>query len=370
MLKLHSIQAEFGDCFILEYGSASKPKYMLIDGGPEEIYSMHLRNELLKIRDAGGKLDLVVLSHIDGDHITGLLDLVAELREQKVNGVKATISVNAIWHNSFSQTIGNGNDIQSRVQTLLTSYASVGQIMSVDSLSTKGIRDGNQLRLAAQALGIPKNPGTPNGLICVDDLPHPKVFGNLQVRVVGPTLESIESLKQEWLDWLDKHEDDDLDSNPYLAAMADQATPNLSSIMVLVKAHDKTILLTGDGRGDHLLQGLSKAGLLDQHGRIHVDLLKMPHHGSDRNLTKKFLKTVIADTYVISANGKYGNPDLSTLIWIIENAKEEKRSIKVFVTNETTSTKKLVEEYDPNEYGYTLTPMEKGSHSTAITLHD
>ncbi len=46
---------------------------------------------------------------------------------------------------------------------------------------------------------------------------------------------------------------------------------------------------------------------------MHVDLLKLPHHGSCRNNTAELLTRVTADTYVISADGKHGNPDLETL---------------------------------------------------------
>jgi len=35
MLTLHIIQAEYGDCLILEYGIQPNPKYILIDGGPQ-----------------------------------------------------------------------------------------------------------------------------------------------------------------------------------------------------------------------------------------------------------------------------------------------------------------------------------------------
>jgi beta-lactamase superfamily II metal-dependent hydrolase len=368
MLKLHAIQAEYGDCFILEYGLPSSPKYILVDGGPETIYDKHLRDELLKIRDTGGKLDLVILSHVDADHITGLLDFAAELRQQKADNKDATIGADAIWHNTFSQTIGSGNDIVTRLKTLLAKSAGAGQNMSIAGMAVEGIGQGNQLRLAAKALGIPMNPGTPNNLICTNDLPKPIFFDNLQLRIVGPTQESLESLRKEWLDWLETSEDADWRSNPFLAEMVDESIPNLSSIMVLAEADHKKILLTGDGRGDHLLQGLSQEALLDPKGKLHVDVLKMPHHGSDRNMTKTFLKTVTADKYVISANGKYGNPDLSTLIWIIEAAKEEKRHIEILATNETSSTRKIVEEYNPHKYGYALTIMKKSSHSMVIKL--
>ena len=153
MLKLHAIQAEYGDCFILEYGSPSSPKNILVDGGPETIYDKHLRDELLKIRDNGGKLDLVILSHVDADHITGLLDFAAELRQQKADNKDATIGADAIWHNTFSQTIGSGNDIVARLKTLLAKSVGAGQSMSIAGMAVEGIGQGNQLRLAQRHLG-------------------------------------------------------------------------------------------------------------------------------------------------------------------------------------------------------------------------
>ena len=78
----------------------------------------------------------------------------------------------------------------------------------------------------------------------------------------------------------------------------------------------RRMLLTGDARGDHIIEGLEAAGLIE-HGRCHVDLLKLPHHGSDRNLEPAFFETVTADHYVISSNGdKFDNPDKDTLEWL------------------------------------------------------
>ena len=111
--------------------------------------------------------------------------------------------------------------------------------------------------------------------------------------IVGPTNKNLEDLKKKWLQWLDKYEDVlATGGNPMLAAMADSSVPNLSSIMFLVRSDDKTILFTGDGRGDHLIQGLGQTDLLDSEGKLHVDVLKVPHHGSGRNVTKKFLRDI------------------------------------------------------------------------------
>jgi glyoxylase-like metal-dependent hydrolase (beta-lactamase superfamily II) len=86
MFKLHVVQAQFGDCLILEYGMPKKPRFILVDGGPPGNYSADLALALDKILGARAKLDLVVISHIDNDHIVGVLDLFAALESDAVSG--------------------------------------------------------------------------------------------------------------------------------------------------------------------------------------------------------------------------------------------------------------------------------------------
>jgi Metallo-beta-lactamase superfamily len=370
MLKLQIIQAEYGDCFILEFGIPSDPSYALIDGGPEHIYNNHLRSKLQKIKDSGENLDLVIVSHVDNDHVIGLLDLMAEIREQRSNEKPETISIKELWYNSFTQTIGNDNDIESRLKILLANANIASYNMTATNMAIKGIAEGHKLRLAAMNIGIPINPEFDHGLITVDDVGETIILGNLRIHIVGPNKQNLQDLRSKWIEWLDKYEDVIMEGggDPFLAAMADRSIPNLSSIMLMIESDDKTILLTGDGRGDHLLQGLAQTNLLNAEGNLHVDILKVPHHGSDRNVTRKFFKSITADTYIISANGKDNNPDLSTLIWIVEAAREKRRIIEIIVTNETPATQHLLEEYNPSEYGYKLTVMEKGSHAMTLDI--
>ena len=86
-------------------------------------------------------------------------------------------------------------------------------------------------------------------------------------------------------------------------------------------------------------------------------MLKVPHHGSDRNATRGFFRAVTADTYIVSANGHPDNPDLATLIWIVESNREQGRQSRIIFTNETVSVRKLREEYPPATYGYDLDVM-------------
>ena len=46
---------------------------------------------------------------------------------------------------------------------------------------------------------------------------------------------------------------------------------------------------------------------------MHVDLLKVPHHGSSNNVKRNFFERITADHYVFSGNGEHGNPEREAL---------------------------------------------------------
>lgn len=109
-----------------------------------------------------------------------------------------------------------------------------------------------------------------------------------------------------------------------LASYVDRSVYNLSSIVVLAKADGKTMLLTGDARGDFTLTALRNAGLLKDDGKpFEVDLLKLPHHGSDRNVDQDYFDNIRAAHYVISADGRFTNPDVPTLEMISRSRKDD-----------------------------------------------
>ena len=63
------------------------PHLILIDGGPSDVYKPHLKPRILQIHEARGlgeedplPVDVVMVSHVDDDHIKGILDLTREQR--------------------------------------------------------------------------------------------------------------------------------------------------------------------------------------------------------------------------------------------------------------------------------------------------
>jgi hypothetical protein len=362
VFRFHVVQAEYGDALLLEYGTANSPRFILIDGGPPGTYDNHLRSVLADVRRIAPKLELAVLSHVDNDHVTGLLDYFAELQAQPADLPRP----DALWHNAFADAIDPDGTIRPRLAALLTATRSAA--MPATALAVNGISEGRTLRVRAAAARVPVNPTVPTGLVTVDTLVDEVRFGNLSLRVVGPTKANLAKLQKQWKDWLKKHEDELDQDAPMVLANSDQSVPNLSSIMLFARADERTILLTGDGRSDHLLEGLEAAGLLDHKGNLHVDVLKLAHHGSERDVTKKFFSQVTADTYVASANGRDGNPDINTLLWIVEAAKAEGRRFTLVVTNRTPSVAQLVKRHPPETSSYTLTILPATRHAQVLEL--
>ena len=374
MFRLRIIQALNGDCLIVEHSSQGEPYNLLIDGGPGNVYNNYLKEELVDIREKGGKINLAILSHIDDDHVNGLLDLLHELIKQRKKKKPETIVIDEFWHNSFGKTLRETVE-RGMTHQMDTSLLRCGVMPQAD-LRFRSIKQGDDLTASIRGLNIPINPefrDTPDRLVCVDNLNEPLQLANLKIRVIGPTRGSLQSLQEEWEAWLEEQER--IAKLPaakaeIAARELDNSVPNLSSIMLLIEAEDKTILLTGDGLAEHLLEGLHQAGLLEEGSAFHVDVFKLPHHGSVRNVTPALFERVTADTYVICADGTNDNPDYQTLEWLVQAGIKQGRSFRVVATNETASTKALVEKYDPEKSFYNLIYLDPKAHSISLDLSE
>jgi beta-lactamase superfamily II metal-dependent hydrolase len=369
MFKLHVVQAKYGDALILSFGSPAKPRHILIDGGPSGNYAADLGPALEGVVGKGGKLDLVVLSHVDNDHVVGLLDLFAAIEEDQVSERDPRTKVAALWHNSFERTIDPTGAAAQQMQAIMTmaAAAKMAAPLATDTLETfYGIREGNRLRLMAKKLKIPVNKGFADDVLQVETARAAVKFGPLELKVAGPNKLHLKELQARWLQWLEEAAQK-VAADPTTAAMTDNSMPNLSSIVLLAKCDGKSILLTGDARGDYIIQGLQSAGLA-RNGKLHVDVLKVQHHGSSRNTTPDFFNAITADTYVLSADGRHGNPKFDTLKWIVETARHRRQPITLVATNRTETIAKMLKELPATDYGYTLRLLPEHQHSIEIDL--
>lgn len=331
-----ALPARYGDSLFLTFEDGGQVRRMLIDAGPATVYQTAVRKRLIAAKaEAGGELtlDAIMVSHVDEDHILGLLDLFAELQDAEQRRQPWPWDVKWLLHNSFDALMDEGEGGMARElggETLLASLGGAAALSAAlggdrefghaAELVLASYAQGAKLSTLAAALRIIRNPpdGSP---ILSADAPRVLKLGAASFIVVGPRKRELEKLRKAWDKW---RETVKAKKKPTaeLAATLDTSVPNLSSIVALLEHGGAKVLLTGDARSDYIHEGLRAAGLTDAAGRLHVDILKMPHHGSIRNVTSGFLKEVTADHYVASGDGTYGNPDRATLD-LIEQARPQ-----------------------------------------------
>jgi len=328
IFSLEVIPARKGDCLLLHYGTKKRPQLGLIDGGPAGVYESFLKPRLKALhreRELDDTeallLNFMMLSHIDDDHANGLLQLTEELIDAKNTHQRPLARVLGLWHNSFDDIIGDGG---AKLATALRNQFGAASLdgdipddagINVDACKVlASVPQGRQLRDDARSLGIERNADFDGDLVVARSKSARVDMGcGLSLTVVGPTLPEVKRLRQMHDNWVKTHPEAVNASAELLAAYADRSVPNLSSIVVLAEVSDKRILFTGDARGDKILHGLELVDLVDKGGKLEVDVLKCPHHGSSNNIDTDFFERIVADHYVFSGNGEYGNPERETL---------------------------------------------------------
>ena len=255
-----------------------------------------------------------MVSHIDSDHVAGMVDFAGELVTEKEDSKPLSYAVGTLWHNSFDDILGNdAEDLRTAAVEVLSrpvddrvadEVAPPGGGRGERGGGARAAPASREARLEPQR--AIRRPGRPAGGGRAHD--HARAA---EADRRCPHAAQLKRLHDKWEEWLEEHPK--AVANPASAAAGRDNSPyNLSSIVVLAECDGKTMLLTGDARDDHVLAGLDETAIAKD-GKTHVDILKLPHHGSIRNMRPEFFDRVTADHYVISANGRDGNPETDTL---------------------------------------------------------
>lgn len=381
-MKLTIFQSDKGDCTLLE---ARSKELMLCDGGMGPSMKNHVRETLGKLRDDQRELEFVYISHIDNDHISGVLQLLQDEVDWRVFDhhdqtgnpinppkVPRPPVIKGILHNGFRDLITvNDKPLESlfaarEIENLLNAMSPalfgtavpelVDAAEEMEAIAT-GVPEALKVGklIAPEALDIPLNqpPGVngPARLLYAGRPGETFSLGTMDFTLIGPTEEELKDLRDGWNNWLrsnkervkkiraeikkrvDGFSNGNTDITPFdlrdwegIPDYKGVSAPNVASLMFVVEEDGKRLLLTGDGQQDFILAGLKRTGFLDD-GYVHLDVLKVQHHGSEHNMDINFAKKVSADHYVFCGNGEHGNPELS-VIDIIYNSRLGKQSVR------------------------------------------
>lgn len=299
-LQLTAFPAKEGDCLLISYGDDSQPKHILIDGGRAWTY----KNALADYLGQKGidELELVVITHVDRDHIDGMLAMIQD--EQLAVGVKN------IWFNSWDHL--NGNAIVTE---------------DVDDEESFGAKMGEEISPLIIERSWPWNRHFNGWPVELADDPDDNVIavGDVKLTLLSPDRDKLEALIPDWKKQCKKAgitpgaileeyvvDDDDVESfgGINIDQLADEAfdndhsRANGTSIAFILEYGGRRILLSGDAHVDLLEKSLRKLGATEQ-SPLRLDAFKIPHHGSKYNVSKDLLGLVDCDHYIVSTNGNY-----------------------------------------------------------------
>jgi hypothetical protein len=346
--SLDVLRARKGDCLMLHFGTDDDPHLILIDGGPSKVYKPHLEPRIEQLHasrelepNAPLPVDVLLVSHVDDDHIRGILELTAD---QLGANPDFRLKVTSLWHNSFDDLLTTTPEELLSGFGLASFAAGTSRKPDFDGIEPDedtdeeeahqtvdvlaSISQGRQLRDDREVLQR-RSPARRQWklnhkfdgelILATDTSQSVTLDGGLSITVAGPMQPELKALQEAHDKWLREQKEGKKKSpEAMLAAFVDKSVPNLSSIVVLAEMGGKSMLLTGDARGDKILEGLELARLLEPGGTRKIDLLKVPHHGSSNNMETEFFKRLPAEHYVFSGDGEHGNPERETLEMLLE----------------------------------------------------
>jgi len=316
MLTIEMLPAAQGDCLWIEYGKGKDIRRVIIDGGTPGTYKKALHDRIADLPADQRAFELLVVTHIDSDHIGGVLPLVAD------TDLGATYG--DVWFNGFKH------------------------LVKPDEL---GPKQGDLLTDAIEEQKLPWNSAFDGKAVVVPDegdLPVFVLAGGLTLTLLSPTREKLADLREVWekatggaglVPGVEPKPDeaelevsgpaDILGDEINVAALAgkafepDDTAPNGSSIALLLEYEGKRILLAGDAHAPVLVDSIER--LLGKKGaKLRLDAIKLPHHGSRRNVSKDLVAAVETRAYLFSTSGAiYKHPDRVAVARILEFGAEQ-----------------------------------------------
>lgn len=358
LFRIHVLPAQRGDALWIEYGARNAPKHILIDGGITATGRDYLRQ---RIEEVGAPLhfELLVVTHIDLDHIQGILQLMGNL--------PSGITFGDIWFNGWEQLKGIGPQ-------------------------EFGVKEGialSQLLQKHKAVWNKASKGKAIALKEDDDLITYTFADGMEVTVLAPAHAQLERLRERWSEVVEEFGSEEKAESlgeerlhPELEGLGlepmgpidvealaktrfseDDTVPNGSSIALLLEYRGKKALMLADAYPSVITKSLKT---LSPTTRFKADVVKLAHHGSRNNTNRALASQLSSPTWIFSSNGA-GNtkhPHKEAVARVLVDGKD----VETLVFNYSTRFNEDWKDQDlKDEFGYD-TVYGDGESPVLVTL--
>ena len=307
-IRFEFFEAGCGDSILV---STDEGTHILIDGGEEGTYRDSIESSLYH-RDIE-ELDLVVLTHIDNDHICGLIEMMGNQDGREL--------IKEIWFNSYEKM---------RISNNLTGDVAFTEGDLFEDL----IKEHNIIHRK-------------NIFFTEEDSLEDREFyvgSDIKLTLLSPLKNDLDKLQVDWTKFQDRKEQDVAGESPFdnrnidkiysefqdkvlkkkdktqtLSNATNTSKANRSSIaFILEYQNDKKFLFLGDSDIKVINKSLLDLGF----NEIEVEFVKLSHHGSKSNINKEFLDIVKTDTFVTLTDGtRHNHPHKETFSLILKHEK-------------------------------------------------
>lgn len=357
MPHLKMYPARNGDAFLIRE-NVTKPTAILIDGGYASTFQAYIYPDLTHLAQLGYSLDLVVATHIDADHVSGLLAFF------KLNGnsqAPKIIQVEDVWHNSLrsfafpavadSNTAPDDEDLLVEIRRRGYPMHAEPAVDAVESVEISA-RQGSSLAALLLGGGYRWNTGDGTRSINSADISLFELRPNVRLSVIGPSVARLEQLRSWWIAELQRlgfagtigANDSFDDAFEFLCAfedlrarvrvdpialsssenrclddayLADDSVTNSSSISIILVVGTSRMLFLGDSWAEDIEAALRE--LPNAAFPMIFDAIKISHHGSLHNTSPALLELIDSPVFLISSSGEcHSHPDFEVLKAIVD----------------------------------------------------
>jgi hypothetical protein len=301
---LELLPAQRGDCLWLTYGEPPTLRHVIIDAGPSETIETLVPELERRIEALAGRTDrveLLVMSHIDADHVQGVVSLLSDARRVRL--------FRDVWFNGWKH---------------------------LPAPETLGAPDGERLTAILDENPRRWNRAFGGDAVVVPDAGAPptvRLAGGLELTLLSPTEQGLRKLVPKWERECEKaglipgrgaevprawRRSDILGWNIDLLASApyrpDRAAANGSSIAFIATYQGRSVLCAADAHSEVLEESLDRLGP----GPHRFTAVKLSHHGSRSNVSPGLLERIRSRHWLLSTNGaKFHHPHPEALARVI-----------------------------------------------------